>query len=236
MKTINYALIGAGYIGERHAAAIAGTEGARLAVVASDNELQAQTLAKRYGADWTTDYRIALARSDVDAVSICTPSGFHAEPAIAALDAGKHVLVEKPMDIHVNKADQMIAAAERAKRNLAVVFQKRFNPAMRFVKESIERGKLGRITLAEATLKWYRTPSYFTGSPWRGTWAMDGGGALMNQGIHFVDLLLWLVGDVAEVSAAASTLYHAIETEDTLVANLRFENGALGVIQATTAA
>jgi predicted dehydrogenase len=172
----------------------------------------------------------------VDAVSICTPSGFHAEPALAAFEAGKHVLVEKPMEITLEKADQMIAAAERTDRRLGVIFQNRFNPAAQYLKAAVDAGKLGQLTLGEASLKWYRPPDYFRSAGWRGTWALDGGGALMNQGIHFVDLLLWVMGPVQSVTAYADTLLHSIEVEDTVVASLRFQSGALGVMEATTTA
>jgi predicted dehydrogenase len=193
-------------------------------------------LAEQYGAAWCTDFREAVVHPEVEAVIICTPSGLHAEPALAAFEAGKHVLVEKPMEITLEKADQMIAAAERADRRLGVIFQNRFNPAVQYLKAAVDVGKLGRLTLGEASLKWYRSPDYFRSAGWRGTWTLDGGGALMNQGIHFVDLLLWLMGPVQSVTAYADTLLHSVEVEDTLVASLRFQSGALGVIEATTTA
>ena len=234
--SLGFALIGCGVIGRAHAEAIAATEGAHLAVACSRTAESARGLAEQYGVDWCTDLRQAVARPDVDAVAVCTPSGFHAEPALAAFEAGKHVLVEKPMEITLEKADRMIAAAEAADRRLGVIFQMRFDPAMRYVKAAVDEGKLGRLTLGEASVKWYRSPEYFRSAGWRGTWALDGGGVLMNQAIHYADLLLWAMGPVQSVSAYAGTLLHSIEVEDTLVASLRFESGALGVIEATTTA
>jgi UDP-N-acetyl-2-amino-2-deoxyglucuronate dehydrogenase len=234
--SLGFALIGCGVISHTHAEAIASIEGAHLAVACSRTSEKARQLAGQYGAAWCTDFREAVVHPEVEAVSVCTPSGLHAEPTLAAFEAGKHVLVEKPMEITLEKADQMIAAAERAGRRLGVIFQKRFDPATQYLKEAVDAGKLGRLTLGEASLKWYRSPDYFLSAGWRGTWALDGGGALMNQGIHFVDLLLWLMGPVQSVIAYADTLLHAIEVEDTLVASLRFQSGALGVIEATTTA
>jgi UDP-N-acetyl-2-amino-2-deoxyglucuronate dehydrogenase len=234
--SLGFAIIGCGVISRTHAEAIASIEGAHLAVACSRTPEKARQLAEQHGAAWCTDFREAVVHPEVEAVSICTPSGLHAEPALAAFEAGKYVLVEKPMEITLEKADQMIVAAERAGRRLGVIFQKRFNPAAQYLKEAVDAGKLGRLTLAEASLKWYRSPDYFRSAGWRGTWALDGGGALMNQGIHFVDLLLWLMGPVQSVTAYADTLLHSIEVEDTLVASLRFQSGALGVIEATTTA
>jgi predicted dehydrogenase len=234
--SLGFAIIGCGVISHTHAEAIASVEGAHLAMTCSRTSVKARQLAEQCGAAWCTDFREAAACPDVDAVSICTPSGLHAEPALAAFEAGKHVLVEKPMEITLEKADQMIVAAERANRRLGVIFQNRFNPAAQYLKAAVDAGKLGRLTLGEASLKWYRSPDYFRSAGWRGTWALDGGGALMNQGIHFVDLLLWLMGPVQFVIAYADTLLHSIEVEDTLVASLRFQSGALGVIEATTTA
>jgi UDP-N-acetyl-2-amino-2-deoxyglucuronate dehydrogenase len=234
--SLGFALIGCGVIGRTHAEAIASVEGAHLAVACSRTPETARRLAEEYGAAWCTDVRQAVARPDVDAVSVCTPSGLHAGPTLAAFDAGKHVLVEKPMEITLEKADQMIAAADRARRWLGVIYQMRFNPAMRYLKAAVDGGKLGRITLGEASVKWYRSPDYFRSAGWRGARALNGGGALMSQAIHHVDLLLWMMGPVRSVSGYADTLLHSIEVEDTLVASLRFESGALGVIEATTAA
>jgi UDP-N-acetyl-2-amino-2-deoxyglucuronate dehydrogenase len=235
-SSIGFAVIGCGVIGSTHVQAIDSIEKAHLAVLCSRPPDRARELAEQYGAAWCSDFQEAIAHPDVDAVSVCTPSGFHAPPALAALEAGKHVLVEKPMEITLDKADQMIEAADRARCCLGVVFQMRFRPVMQYVKAAVDAGKLGRITLGEASVKCYRSPDYFRAAEWRGTWALDGGGALMNQGIHFVDLLLWLMGPVQSVTAYADTLLHSIEVEDTLVASMRFDNGALGVIEATTTA
>jgi predicted dehydrogenase len=183
-----------------------------------------------------TSYEALLARPDVDVVCICTPSGQHAAQAIAAARAGKHILVEKPMALSLADADAMIAAQRTAGVLLAVALQRRSDPVYHGVRAAIEAGALGRLTLGAVGVPYLRPQSYYDSAAWRGTWALDGGGALMNQGIHLLDLLLWYMGDVVEVQAAAATLTHAIEVEDCVTATLRFSSGALGVVSATTTA
>jgi predicted dehydrogenase len=163
-----------------------------------------------------------------------SPSGLHAVHGIAAAREGLHVLVEKPIDIKTERADALIAETEKAGVKLGVIFQDRMKPGVRRIKELVDRGALGTPILADARVKWYRPPEYYANSRWRGTWSLDGGAALINQGVHTVDLLLWLFGDVARVQAAMKTRLHTIEAEDTLVALLEFESGALGVVQAAT--
>jgi predicted dehydrogenase len=170
----------------------------------------------------------------MDFVAIGSPSGLHTEQALAAVRQGLHVIVEKPLDISIDRVDALIAAADEARVNVAVFFQDRLKPAMMELRTALRAGRLGSPVLASGRVKWYRPPEYYAQSRWRGTWTLDGGGALMNQGIHTVDLFLWLLGPVARVRAAASTRLHAIEVEDTAVAILEFENGALGVIEAAT--
>jgi len=172
----------------------------------------------------------------MDMVIIGSPSGLHAQQGIACAGAGLHVLVEKPIDISVQRADSLIAACEDANVKLGVIFQDRLKPGPRRLKELVTEGALGRLFLADARVKWYRPPAYYGDSRWRGTLALDGGGALMNQGIHTVDLLLWLVGDIANIRARIETLFHDIESEDTALAVLKFTNGAAGILEATTAA
>jgi predicted dehydrogenase len=173
----------------------------------------------------------------VDVVVIGTPSGAHLEPAVAAARAGKHVVVEKPLEITLARCDKILRECERAGVTLSAIFQARFSEASQALKRAVDAGRFGRLTLAEAYVKWFRTQAYYDSGQWRGTWQLDGGGALMNQAIHTVDLLTWLMGPVAEVRAHTATLAHErIAVEDTAVATLQFANGALGVIEATTAA
>jgi UDP-N-acetyl-2-amino-2-deoxyglucuronate dehydrogenase len=170
-------------------------------------------------------------------VTIATASGAHLEPAVAAARAGKHVIVEKPLEITLKRCDQIVDACDKAGVRLATIFPSRFHDSSQELKRAVEAGRFGRLTLGDAYVKWYRTQAYYDSGAWRGTWQLDGGGALMNQAIHSVDLLQWLMGNVAEVRACTATLAHErIAVEDTAVASLRFANGALGVIEATTAA
>ncbi|MBI4979127.1 MAG: Gfo/Idh/MocA family oxidoreductase [Spirochaetes bacterium] len=236
MKKIGFAIIGAGAIAKSHADAIIACPGAHLESIVSDNTEQASRLAGTYKTSYDNTLEQALSRSAVDAVCICTPSFLHADMAVTALHAGRHVLVEKPMDISVVKADAMVAAAERSGKTLGVVFQNRTSDAIRGVKAAITAGRLGRIVACSARVNWFRSEKYYAASDWRGTWEKDGGGAAMNQGIHYIDMLIHLVGDIDSVTAESDTLHHAVETEDTIAAVIRFANGAIGTFQAATAA
>jgi UDP-N-acetyl-2-amino-2-deoxyglucuronate dehydrogenase len=235
-NSLGFAIIGSGVIGHTHAEAIRDVKGAHLVAVCDKEEEKARKLAEEFNISWCTDYRNVVEFPDVDVVNVCTPTGFHAEPAITALKAEKHVMVEKPMEINIERTEKMIRTADEAKRHLGVILQYRFLPSMQYLKKAINIGKLGSLTLGEASLKWYRSPDYFKVAPWRGTVEYDGGGALMNQGVHYIDLLLWLMGPVESVMAYTDTLLQPIEVEDTAVVILRFKSGALGVIQATTTA
>jgi predicted dehydrogenase len=175
-----------------------------------------------------------LRRVDIDVVSICTPSGRHGEAAIATVRAGKHIVVEKPLEITLERIDAVLREAERAGVKVSAVFQRRFQATTRRVKRALDEGRLGRIVLANMVNEAYRAQSYYDSGAWRGTWALDGGGALMNQAIHGVDLLLHLMGSVESVYAYTATLVRRIEVEDTAVASLRFQSGALGTIVAAT--
>ncbi len=189
----------------------------------------------RLRCDIYEDLATALARRDLDVVIIATPSGAHMEPAVAAAAAGKHVVVEKPLEITLDRCDRIIDACDRHRVQLCTIFPSRFADANRALKGAVEAGRFGRITLGETTCKWWRAQSYYDDGGWKGTQALDGGGALMNQGIHNVDLLLWMMGPPTQVVGFTATLAHErIEVEDTAVACLRFASGALGVIQATT--
>ena len=220
-----------------HARAIADAAGCHLVGVTARRTDAASEFAAKYGCKSYASLDDLLSDDAITAVSICTPSGAHLDPAVAAAAAGKHVVVEKPLEITTERCDKIIAACDRAGVRLAVTFQSRFHRSAQLIKQAIEQNRFGKITLGDAYVKWFRSQAYYDSGAWRGTWELDGGGALMNQAIHSVDLLLWLMGDVAEVSAMADTLTHErIEVEDTVVATVRFVNGALGVIEATTTA
>jgi predicted dehydrogenase len=229
-------LIGGGSAARSHAAAPVASPGARLVAVSRSNPARVEETAAQFGVPCLAVVQALLARDDVDAVCICTPSGVHAEQAIAAARAGKHVLVEKPMALTLADADAMIAACAGAGVLLGVALQRRTEPDFQRLQAAIAAGELGRLVLGSVSVPYMRGQSYYDSAAWRGTWALDGGGALMNQGIHLIDLLLWLMGDAAEVSATATTLTHDIEVEDCITATLRFTNGALGSVMATTAA
>jgi predicted dehydrogenase len=220
-----------------HARALAEVPGTRLVALVSRSVDRAKAMATELGlaCDVSADLRAVLARPDVHIVTVTTPSGAHLEPAVAAAEAGKHVVVEKPLEITVGRCDRIIAACDRAGVKLGTIFPSRFGDANRALKAAVDAGRFGRLTLGETTCKWWRSQAYYDEGGWKGTKALDGGGALMNQAIHNVDLLLWLMGPVTHVSGHTATLAHErIEVEDTAVACLRFASGALGVIQATT--
>jgi predicted dehydrogenase len=195
----------------------------------------ASNLASLYGVPAYTALEEFLRDSALEAVSICTPSGTHGELGRAAARAGKHVLVEKPIDVSLEKTDALIEACTASGVRLAVSLQSRFLDAPRALKKAVEDNRLGSPVLASAYVKWHRTAQYYASAAWRGTLELDGGGALINQAIHTVDLLQWILGPVAEVQAYSGRLLHPqIEGEDTLAATLRFRNNALGVIEAAT--
>jgi UDP-N-acetyl-2-amino-2-deoxyglucuronate dehydrogenase len=219
-----------------HAQAIASAPGARLVASSRSDATKAAAAAAEFGVPCETSYDALLARPDVDAVCICTPSAAHAAQTIAAARAGKHVLVEKPMALTLADADAMIAACRESRVTLGVALQRRTEPAYQAVRAAMAAGAFGDPVAGLALVPYFRTQAYYDSAAWRGTWADDGGGALMNQGIHIADLLLWFLGDVEEVHARSATVAHAIEVEDDLVASLRFKSGALGSIVATTAA
>ncbi|RIK38175.1 MAG: oxidoreductase [Chloroflexi bacterium] len=233
METLRFAVIGAGNIAKIHVQALQQIPAAQITVVCSRTAASGRTLAATCGAAWEADYREAVRRTDVDAVAVCTPSATHAEIAIAGAQAGKHLLVEKPIDVTLPKVDALLEAVRQAGVTLAGVFPLRFMAGTHQAKAAIDAGRLGRVTMADVFVKWYRPQQYYDSS-WRGTWAFDGGGALMNQAIHNIDLLQWLVGPVTAVSGRMGTLAHKMETEDTGCALLTFASGALGVIQGAT--
>ena len=234
---VGFGVIGCGMISNFHAKAIEGIRGAR--IVACHNTYTPRALKFARANRCTAYDRLSdlLADPAVDIVNICTPSGSHQEPAVEAAAAGKHVVVEKPLEITLRRCDAIIEACRKNKVRLCTIFPSRFHPANKALKNAIDSGRFGKLTLGDAYTKWWRTQDYYDSGGWRGTWKLDGGGALMNQAIHSVDLLYSFMGDVVEVSGATDTLAHRrIEVEDVGVAALRFKNGALGVIEATTAA
>ena len=231
--TIRFALIGAGNVAKIHAAAINQIDNAQLTVVCSRGQARGQELAEQNGAMWVQDYHEAVNRDDVDAVIICTPSGTHGEIAAVAAQVGKHLLVEKPLEITLPRIDAMLKTAEECDVRLGCVFQSRMREGVQAAKRAIEQGRLGKLIAANAFVPWSRSAAYYEGS-WRGTWELDGGGALMNQSIHSIDLLQWLAGDVESAYAHAEALVHNIQAEDTATALLRFKNGAQGIIQGMT--
>ncbi len=237
MRSLGFGIVGCGYIGGVHASALTEVTGARLIGVASRNEQKVRALAEQYNCASFTDYRKMLARDDLDVVCIATPSGAHAEIAIDAARARKHIVCEKPLEITLKRIDAMLAAAKRHRVKFAGIFQSRFGEGAQTVKRAVEQGRLGKLTLCDAYIKWWRDQNYYDSGGWRGTWEMDGGGALMNQSIHAIDLLQWLAGMPSEITALTATRAHKrIEVEDVAVASLRFKSGALGVIEGTTAA
>jgi UDP-N-acetyl-2-amino-2-deoxyglucuronate dehydrogenase len=236
---LGFGIVGCGMIARFHARALAEVPGARLTALVSRNPENAQAVADaaQKSCEIYTDLGPLLARRDIDVVIVTTPSGAHLEPAVAAAEAGKHVVVEKPLEITLERCDRIIEACERKKVQLCTVFPSRFAEASQALKSALDGGRFGRLTLAETACKWWRPQSYYDEGGWKGTGALDGGGALMNQAIHNVDLLCWLMGPVTHFSGFTASLAHErIEVEDTAVACLRFANGALGVIQAATSA
>ncbi len=232
MEQLRFGLIGCGRVAPRHAESVDALPDARLVAVADVRESRAAHFAKQYGADLLTDYHALLARPDIDVVSICTPSGLHAQMTIDALQAGKHVICEKPIALSLADADRMIATAAATGRKLCVVLQNRYNPPMQDLRRIVDEGRLGRLLLGNATVRWYRPQEYYE-DEWHGTWAMDGG-ALMNQSIHHIDALQWFMGKPESVFAFTGTLAHRMEAEDTGVAVIRFAGGALGSIEGST--
>lgn len=232
-RTYGFAVVGCGVISDTHCDAITRLPQARLVAVADKYQEAAQAKAEQWGCEWFTDLDEVLAREDVDVLNVVVPSGLHAQIGVLAAQAGKHVICTKPIDITLEAVDELILACRRAGVKLGATHQFRSYPVFNRIKQAIEDGRMGRPLYANAFVPWYRAPEYYAGS-WHGTRALDGGGALMNQSIHYLDLLLWLFGDVAEVSGFADTLLHDIEVEDCASAALRFRNGAQGVIQGTT--
>jgi UDP-N-acetyl-2-amino-2-deoxyglucuronate dehydrogenase len=236
VKTLNFAIIGIGNIAPVHAAAIHAIPGAQLTAVATRNPERGQAFATEHGAAWHGDYREVLARPDVDVVAIASPHNLHLPMTVDAAAAGKHVLCEKPMARTAAECDEMIDACDRAGVLLGVTFQGRFEPLAIDLREILNSGRLGRLLWASSNTVWYRDAAYYRSKPWRGTWAEEGGGVLINQAIHAIDLLVWAAGMPSRITAQTRTLHHEIEVEDGAVAILEYAGGGMGLIQATTIA
>jgi len=234
--SVHIGLVGAGNISGTHARAIGEIPGAAVSAVYAPNPGRAAALADAHGARAYDSFDRFLDHRPMEIVVIGSPSGLHGEQGMAAARRGLHVLVEKPIDITAARADALVAAAARAGVTLGVIFQDHVKPDIVRLKSLIDGGAIGKPILASARVKWYRPPEYYRDSRWRGTWALDGGGALMNQGVHTVDLLLWLAGPVRRVFGRAATQLHPIEVEDTVVAVLELASGALATLEATTSA
>lgn len=236
-----FGIVGCGMIANFHARAIADIKGAKLIGCCSSRGTKANAaakeLAKEHDAIAFDSLKEMLADPKIDIVTICTPSGAHMEPAVAAAKCGKHLIIEKPLEVTLKRCDKIIEACKKNKVVCSTIFPSRFHKASQTLKDAIEAGKFGRLSLGDAYVKWFRTQEYYDSGAWRGTWDLDGGGALMNQAIHSVDLLSWFMGPVDSITAHTATLAHKrIEVEDVATASLRFKNGALGTIEATTAA
>jgi predicted dehydrogenase len=237
MDQTGFAILGPGSVADFHKQAIEANahKGARLIAVSHYNPARFGQLGERFGVPCLSEVEM-LAHPEVNVVVICTPSGQHARQAITAARAGKHVLVDKPMATTLADADAMIEACEQAGVTLGVVFQRRNEPQFVQAFQAIQAGDFGDLTLGVVTIPYQRPQKYYDLAEWRGTWSLDGGGVLMNQGIHLVDILVWLMGDPLEIQSYAATLQREIEVEDTLAATLRFKSGALATITATTTA
>lgn len=234
MKTWNFGIIGAGTIADFHAKAIESLPNARLVGISGSNYKKAAYLADKYNCKVFTSYEEMLRSDKIEIVTIATPSGAHMEPSIEAARNGKHVICEKPLDISLERIDKMIEAHAKAGTYLGGIFNYRFTDSIRLLKSVIEQKRFGTITYASIEVPWWRNEDYYKSS-WRGTWKLDGGGALINQSIHMIDILQYLVGPIESLHAYIATLAHSIEVEDTATATLQFKNNALGNIYGSTA-
>jgi len=235
-RKLNFAIVGCGVIAPSHADSIKNIEDARLYAVCDIIPEKADDFAQKYMVERVYyDYRELMKDPEVDVVCVCVPSGIHGEISKAAARAGKHIVCEKPMEITPEKIDDVIKVVRECGVKMQCIFQRRTMKAAIAVKNAIREGKLGKIVLADAYLKYYRSQEYYNSAGWRGTWELDGGGALMNQGVHGIDLLLWMVGEkVTRVFAKAGTLARNIAVEDTAAAIVQFESGGFGIIEGTT--
>lgn len=231
-----FGIVGTGLIADFHAKAVETMEEGKLVACYSRSQGRADKFAAKHNCKGYSDFDKFLRDPELDIVTVCTPSGAHLEPALKIAEAGKHAIVEKPLEITLERCDRMIEAFKKRNLLLAGIFQSRFFDASRVLKDAVEKGKFGKLVLGDAYVKWFRSQEYYDGASWKGTKALDGGGALMNQSIHAIDLLLWYMGDVDSVQAYKGILGHQrMEVEDTAVAAILFKNGAMGVIEGSTA-
>jgi predicted dehydrogenase len=234
---LRFAIVGCGVIHGTHVSAIrALPEDAELAAVCDENPDAAKTAGDKYGVPYFTDLARMLDSASFDVLNVCTPSGLHAKHGIMGANAGKHIVCEKPIDISLEAADALIQACETNHVKLVVISQHRYSTGIRALRKFLDEGQLGTLCYAESVTKWYRSQQYYDSGGWRGTWDLDGGGALMNQGVHYVDQLRWAMGPVKSVTATMATRAHErIEVEDVVSASIEFENGAVGTLLASTA-
>ncbi|GCE07593.1 Gfo/Idh/MocA family protein [Dictyobacter aurantiacus] len=236
MEKLRFGIVGCGVIGPTHAEALQSLPQAELVAVADVIPEKAQKLADKFHATAYTDLQEMLDREQLDVVDVCTPSGMHGEHACQIMRSGRHVIIEKPMEIRKDRIEEILQVQRETGKKVAVISQHRFDEASQQVHQLIQEQALGRMVLGNAAIPWWRSQKYYDSGAWRGTWALDGGGILMNQSIHSIDILQWLMGRVKTIRAYTDTLVHKMETEDVAVAVLRFESGALGTISATTGA
>jgi len=232
---LNFAIVGTGSIAGLHLKALNDIPDIDVVALCASNEKRAKAAEEKHGITTYFDIETMFDQENIDAIIICTASGRHMEPCVAAAKRGIHVLSEKPLEVTMERAEKMIQACEENDVKLACIFQSRFKPDYRQLKQAVDNLKLGKLLLGNAYIKWYRPEDYYSSSPWRGTLKGDGGAALINQGIHTIDLLQNVMGPVKAVTAKVKTTVHEIEGEDLGVALIEFENGALGTIEGSTA-
>ncbi|MDX1933298.1 MAG: Gfo/Idh/MocA family oxidoreductase [Capsulimonadales bacterium] len=237
MSKFRFAIVGCGVIHGTHIDAIKKMpDEAELVAVCDEVPERAETTAQKHGVAAFTDLETMLKEADFDVLNVCTPSGLHAAAGILGANAGKHIVCEKPIDVSLKAADALIDACRTNRTKLVVISQIRYSSGMQYLKAQLDAGRLGALCYGESTTKWYRTQQYYDSGGWRGTWALDGGGALMNQGVHLVDQLVWTMGKPKSVAATMATRAHErIEVEDVVSATIEFENGAVGTLIASTA-
>ena len=233
-QKLRFGILGCGLIADFHANALRAIEKAELVGCADNSIDRAKQYAERYEIKPYANYEEMLADENIDAVCICTPSGFHADNAIQALQANKHVVLEKPMALTVEDTERIIAQTKKTDKLLTVVSQLRFSKDVNRVKNLVKEGAFGKLIFCDLNMRYWREPTYYSSSPWKGTIKMDGGGALMNQGVHGIDLMLYIVGDASVVKSVNRTAFHDIEVEDASVSILQFENGAMGTVSGST--
>jgi len=233
-EKIGFAVVGAGLVGPRHAAAAAAAPGGRLVAIVDTVAERAKDLADQHNAEWFTDLDDILDRDDIHVVSICLPTRLHLEIGERLAAAGKHLVVEKPLELNLERADQLLATARANSIEIAAIYNRRFIPALKATKRAVDEGFLGDLLVADMYYKGFRKQDYYDSSGWRGTWKMEGGGALINQGIHGIDLLYWIAGPVVKMFGYADHLLRDIEADDTAIGVVRYANGAMGVIQGMT--